>query len=150
LASPPSMWRTLHPRFRVDGERLDGAIAQRGMILDQAPPDHASVDLCALLDTRFLSSATPTTDPPGKPVKRKSVHLRRPPMRKSSANSCCIHLHSGARARFGIGGSAHRPLGAREGDAGAGLEPLADLLHLGEEGRAAPGGRGQGPAPPPA
>src|SRR4029453_11904152 len=109
LASPPSMWRTLHPRFRVDGERLDGAIAQRGMILDQAPPDHASVDLCALLDTRFLSSATPTTDPPGKPVKRKSVHLRRPPMRKPApilAVSTCTQWRPRALRHRGFSPSA--------------------------------------------
>ena len=57
----------------MDVERLGGAIARREMILDQAAPDHASVDLCARLDARFLSAATAATDPPGKPVRRKSV-----------------------------------------------------------------------------
>ena len=57
----------------MDVEGLGGAIARREMILDQAAPDHASVDLCALLDARFLRAATAATDPPGKPVKRKSV-----------------------------------------------------------------------------
>jgi hypothetical protein len=65
------------------------AIARREMILDQAAPDHASVDLCALLDARFLSAATAATDPPGKPVKRKSVRS----------------TYIGAAARAGHGGA---------------------------------------------
>jgi hypothetical protein len=70
---PSFSWRTLHPGFRVDVEWLGGAIAQGEMIFDQAAPDHAPVDLCALLDARFVSAVTGTAHPPDKPVKRKSA-----------------------------------------------------------------------------
>src|SRR5439155_6951339 len=62
--------------------------------------------------------------------------------RQSSAISICpiFMVEPGSSPGYpiytaGDGGrpSAHRPLGEREGDARACLEPLADLLHLAEE-----------------